>query len=217
MEQALAGRRKYTVEEYLAFEDQAEDKHEYRDGDILDRDGNVVDIEMPPIVDMAGADEAHLQIDQNLSRRLGEQLDGSGCVVRGSDQRVRTDRGRYCYPDKTIACGPLMYDPPERRVVLVNPTVIFEILSPTTEAFDRGEKFTRYRAIPSLLEYILVAQDRPRVEPCYRQPDGIWAIGGMVEGLEATLKLRTVPAEVRLADLYAGVRFPQSIERQPLL
>ena len=208
MEQAESDTRKYTVAEYLAFEDQAEEKHEYRDGDILDRDGNVIDIETPTVLDMTGAVEAHLQIDQNLSRRLGEQLDGSGCVVRGSDQRVRTDRGRYSYPDKTIDCGPMLYDPPEQKVVLVNPRVIFEILSPKTEAVDRGEKFTRYRSIPSLLEYILVAQNLPRVEPFYRQPDGVWAIGGMVEGLESTLKLRSVPVELSLAELYAGVTFP---------
>jgi Uma2 family endonuclease len=208
MEQARPATRKYTVEEYLAFEDQSEEKHEYCDGDILGRDGTAIDIEMVRVIDMAGADEAHLQIDQNLSRRLGEKLDGTNCVVRGSDQRVRTDRGRYCYPDKTIACGPLVYDPPEKKVILVNPKVIFEILSPTTEAADRGERFARYRAIPSLMEYLLVSQNRPRVEPFYRQPDGVWAIGGMVEGLDSMLKLRSVPVEVRLADLFAGVDLP---------
>jgi Uma2 family endonuclease len=192
--------RLYTVAEYLAIEEASEERHEYRDGEI---------------VAMAGANENHLRLVRNLSRRLAEKLDGSSCENFGVDLRVRVDGGRYCYPDQVIACAPLIYDPPQTRVMLTNPTVIFEVLSESTESYDRGDKFSRYRTIESLQEYVLISQDKIRVETFYRQPDGVWAIGGMVEELEATLNLRSVPAEVRLADLYAGVQVPESIEPRP--
>jgi Uma2 family endonuclease len=187
--------RLYTVAEYLTMEDASEERHEYRDGEI---------------VAMAGANENHLRIVRNLSRRLAEKLDGSSCENFGVDLRVRVDGRRYCYPDQVIACAPLRYDPPDGKVMLTNPTVIFEVLSESTESYDRGDKFSSYRMIESLKEYVLVSQDKVRVETFYRQPDGVWAIGGMVEGIESTLKLRSVPVEIRLADLFAGVVFPAS-------
>ena len=194
MEQAAPARQRYTVAEYLAMEAASEDRHEFRDGDVLD---------------MAGAVTTHVRIARNMTRRLDERLEGSGCEVLGSDQRVRADRTRYCYPDLTIACTPLIYDPPDGEVVLTNPRVVIEILSPSTELADRGEKFTRYRNLASLQEYLLVAQDRPQVEPFYRQADGTWAIGRIVAGLDAAVAFRSLPGvELTLAQVYAGVTFP---------
>ena len=201
MEQAVPPQRRYTVAEYLAMEAMADDRHEFRDGDILD---------------MAGATTPHVRIATNLTWRLAERLDGSGCEVLGSDQRVRSDRTRYCYPDLTIACQPLAYDPPDGQVVLTNPRVVIEILSPATEAADRGEKFTRYRNLASLQEYLLVAQDRPQVEPFHRQADGTWAIGRIVSGLDATFAFRSLPGVgLSLAQVYAGVTFPPAPEVDP--
>ena len=194
MEQLIpAARRRYTVQEYLRLEDAADERHEFRDGEILDMPGNVT---------------THVRIATNLTRRLAERLDGTDCEVLGSDQRVRADRSRYCYPDLTVACHPLEYDPPAGEVVLTNPRVLVEILSPSTELADRGEKFTRYRNNASFEEYLLVAQDRPRVEPFRRRPDGEWTIGQIVDGLDAVLQVRCLGVDLPLAQVYAGVTFP---------
>ncbi len=194
MEQAVPDRRRYTVAEYLAMEAASDERHEFRDGEILD---------------MAGAVTTHVRIERNLNRRLDEALEGSGCEVLGSNQRVRSDRIRYCYPDLTVACAPLIYDPPDGEVVLTNPRVVIEILSPSTESADRGEKFTRYRNLESLQEYLLVAQDRPQVESFHRQADGTWAIGRIAAGLDAAVPFRSLPGvELSLAQVYAGVTFP---------
>ena len=196
MEPPIPTARRYTVAEYIALESAATEKHEYRDGEI---------------VAMAGGTGRHSLVTANVIRRVGNALDGSECVVFESNLRVRTDRTRYCYPDVTVACQPLIYAPfgDEPEGILTNPQVVIEILSPSTEAADRGEKFTRYRNLDSLQEYVLVAQDRPQVEPFYRQPDGVWAIGKTVDGLDGVLRLR-MGVELPLAQVYAGVTFPDT-------
>ena len=185
--------------EYLALENRSEERNEYRDGEILN---------------MPGGTFAHEGIISNLIRRIGERLDGTGCLVRGSNLKVRTDRGRFLYPDLTVTCGTPIFDPPEPQVALVNPQVIVEVLSPSTESADRGEKFFRYARLPSLQDYILVFQDRPRAEMLYRLPDGLWSglwsIGGYVEGLDAAVPIRSLSVDVPLAQVYAGVTFPPS-------
>ena len=194
MEQAIDPQRRYTVAEYLAIDEASELKYEYRDGELLA---------------MSGAQWEHVQISCNLVRRLGNLLDGTPCQPINSDARVRALRNRrYCYPDTAVVCGPPQFDPPGRRVTVVNPIVVFEVLSPSTESSDRGEKFTRYRQMESLQEYFLVAQDRPRVEPFYRQANGGWGIGHHVEGLDATLAIRSLNVELQLAYIYDRVIFP---------
>lgn len=193
MEQAITTPKRYSVAEYLAMEAAATERHEYRDGEVLD---------------MAGATSNHNRITRNLSRRLDEQLGGKPCEVFGENQRVRARRARYCYPDLTIACAPLAYDPPDGDVVLTNPRVIFEVLSPSTEADDRGEKFDDYRRLESFEEYLLVAQHRPRVEAFYRKGDGEWVIAKTVEGLDAAVRIRCLGIEMSLEQIYARVAFP---------
>ena len=193
MEQAIQTARRYTVSEYLAFEAAASERHEYRDGEIIA---------------MAGAVTTHNRITRNLTRRLDEKLDGSDCEVLGSDQRVRARRTRYCYPDLIVACSPLVFDPPDGEVILTNPRVLIEVLSPSTESDDRGEKFDDYRHLESFEEYLLVAQHRPRVEPFYREPDGEWMIGRTVHGLDGVLHIRCLGIDVPLAQVYARVTFP---------
>ena len=182
--------------EYLALEAAATERHEYRDGEILA---------------MAGAVTTHNRITRNLSRRLDEQLDGSPCEVFGSDQRVRAHRTRYCYPDLTVAGAPLAYDPPDGELVLTNPRVLIEVLGPSTESDDRGEKFDDYRRLPSFEEYLLVAQHRPRVEPFHRNAAGEWTIGTAVDGLDAVLHVRCLGIDVPLAHVYARVTFPPAV------
>ena len=212
MEQAIPEpTRRYTEAEYLAFEEASDTKHEFRNGQIIPFGG----WERDPygrIVGMAGGTAEHSDIAGNVLAELKGRLKGTPCRVNNSELRVRVSRaGRYCYPDVIVTCEPRVYDPPDRRVTLVNPQVVIEVLSPSTADDDRGDKFRDYISIDSLQEYVLVAQDRPRVETFYRQPDnGVWAIGPAYEGLEATVAFRSLNATVPLADLYAGVELPPS-------
>ena len=193
MEQPIPSRRRYTVEEYLRLDDAAQTRSEFRDGEIINMPGGTFD---------------HEGIIHNLGHRLGERLEGSDCLVRGSNLRVRVDRTRYCYPDLTVTCGSPRFDPPEDRRTLLNPQVVIEVLSPSTETIDRGEKFFRYMQVESLQEYLLVAQDQPRIQTFYRHPEGMWAVAGAVEGMDAVLRVRSLGIEVPLAQVYADVTFP---------
>ena len=192
MEQAISARRRFTVDEYLAMESAAEARHEFRDGEIFA---------------MAGADPEHTRIVKNVVRHADDRLAGTGCESFMLDQRIRTDRARYCYPDVSIACPPMVYLPDVLPRTLTNPRVVFEVLSASTESIDRGEKFFRYMGIDSLVEYVLVAQDRPRAETFVRDPPGMWRLAGWVEGLDAVLHVRTFGFEIPLSQIYAGVVF----------
>ncbi len=153
--------RKYTISEYLAFEQDASEKHEYRDG---------------WIVAMAGGTYNHGVIAANLIRELGNALKGKPCRVADSTVRVRIPRTPlYTYPDMTIVCGEAQFDSLDGSgKTLINPRVIVEVLSSSTEAYDRGEKFSRYRHLDSLEEYVVVSQDSPNVETFFRYPEGGW-------------------------------------------
>jgi Uma2 family endonuclease len=196
---------RFTVEEYLAFERASEERHEYLDGVIYAMAGA-----------MAGESEDHGTICMNLSISLGSQLRGTPCRVFSKDTKVRcgpyrphTREGLYAYPDLVVVCGSSQYHD-QIRDVLLNPTVIVEVLSPSTEAFDRGEKFRRYRAwLPTLTDYLLVAQDSPFIEHYHRQEDGTWALRTL-EGLHAHVPLETIGCTVSLADVYERIVFPQA-------
>ena len=147
--------RYITVEEYLAFEGASLEKHEYLDGRIYA---------------MSGAMPNHNRVSANVLASLHAQFRGRGCEVFGSDMKVRVPAtGLYTYPDVTALCGEARFDPGDQGVLL-NPSVIVEVLSPSTEAYDRGTKFSHYRKIDSLREYVLIAQDRVRVERYARDP-----------------------------------------------
>jgi len=178
----------HTPEEYLAFERTAAFKSEYLDG---------------RIVAMSGASRNHSLIASQLIRLIGNQFDRQPCEVHGSDMRVKvTDQDLYTYPDVTAICGEPTFED-SHRDTLLNPTVIFEVLSPTTEAYDRGEKFARYRRLASLTDYVLVAQDRPRIERFVRDGDD-WVLTAF-DGLDATVTLASIGCELRLGDVYAKV------------
>jgi Uma2 family endonuclease len=183
---------KLTVEQYLALERRAKFKSEYYAGEMFA---------------MAGASVEHNRVSKNLAVELGGRLKGGPCELFIGDLRVRVQRtGLYCYPDLMIVCGePQFAD--EDKDTLVNPRVVFEVLSPSTERYDRTTKFQHYKQLPSVQEYVLVAQDRAWCERFVRQPDGAWAQVAF-DGLDATLELATVPVAVPLADVYAGVTFP---------
>lgn len=177
-------------EEYLRGERLAEEKSEYVDGYVYA---------------MSGASVPHNYIASNLMVIIGSALKGSPCKPLGSDMRTRTPSSRFfTYPDLVIVCGqPELHD--EQKDTLLNPTVIIEILSPSTEKWDRGGKFARYQSIPSLQDYVLVSQDIPRVERFSRNGEE-WTLANS-EGLEATLRLPSVGIEISLAEIYEDVEF----------
>lgn len=182
---------RYTPEEYLALERLAPFRSEYHAGEIFA---------------MAGASPEHNIITVNLTVMLALQLRGGPCRPFATDIKVRVGPAEmYAYPDVLVVCGERRYAD-EQRDVLLNPSVIIEVLSSTTEAYDRGDKFAGYRHLESLQEYVLVAQDRPRVEQYTRQPDGLWLLTE-AEGLEAMVHLPSIDAGLALSEAYADVEF----------
>jgi Uma2 family endonuclease len=184
--------RTYTVEEYFQIDEAAETRHEYVDGQIFD---------------MAGGTDEHSQITVNLIAELRTRLRGKPCQPRDGNLRVRYGRKmRYGYPDALIVCGQPQFDPKARsNTTLLNPTVLFEVLSKSTAAYDRGEKFGYYRDIDSLQEYVLIAQDRASVQVYRRGANGIWAIEPPIDGLTSSVTLPSADIELPLAELYASV------------
>ena len=200
---------RFTVEEYLAFERASDERHEYLDG---------------VIYAMAGESPDHGRICMNLAATLVLQLRGSDCEAFSKDMKVccgpyraHTREGIYAYPDLVVVCGAMQFHS-QAEDVLVNPKVIVEVLSPSTEAFDRGEKFRRYRAwVPTLTDYVLVAQDRPMIDHYQRTPTGSpapqeqtrWELETL-EGLDPHLHLPSIACTVPLAEVYERIVFPQA-------
>lgn len=150
-----------TPEEYLAYERASPGRHEYVRGEIFA---------------MAGASEAHNTITLNVAVALRNQLRGGPCRAYASDMRVQVDARRsYVYPDVVVVCGERRFED-DQVDTLLNPTLVVEVLSPSTEAFDRGAKAEYYRQIPSVQEYVLIAQDRIHVEQYTRATSGAWTL-----------------------------------------
>ena len=177
----------FTYEEYLAVEAASPERHIYWDGEIYA---------------MAGASVWHTTLETNLVGLLGTALKGGPCRPLVGNQRLRApDSDRAVYADATVVCGPPVMHPQDRDA-LSNPTVIVEVLSKSTEAFDRGDKFTYYRSFPTLRVVVLVSQKAERVE-CYRRGErGVWSLHDL--GADDVLDLPEVGASVALRDLYAG-------------
>jgi Uma2 family endonuclease len=179
---------KVSPADYLELERKAEFKSEYSDGTILP---------------MPGASQEHNIIATNIIRVLGNQLVDKPYQIYGSDMKVRT-RNRYSYPDITVVCDTPSFEDFETDVLL-NPTVIFEILSPSTEAYDRGEKFAAYRERDSLHLYVLVSQHLPKLELYKREGKG-WYFSE-VSNLEASVHLETIDCTLKLSEIYSKVNF----------
>ncbi len=182
----------YTPEEYLAFERSSEFKSEYLNGQIYA---------------MAGGSPEHSAITVNVTVELGLQLRTKPCQALSSDMKVRTTpTGLFAYPDLSIVCGePQFHD--QVRDVLINPTVIIEVLSPSTEAYDRGKKFFQYRHIESLADYILIEQDEARIDHYVRQVDNRWLLS-TASGLESQLYIASIDCTLHLSEVYARITFP---------
>jgi Uma2 family endonuclease len=178
-----------TPEEYLEIERKAEFKSEYFNGEMFA---------------MAGAKQAHNLIVTNLIAGLHQQFRTRPCQVYATDMRVRVRAtGLYTYPDIIAVCGePRFLD--EQRDTLLNPGLIVEVLSPSTEAYDRGRKFEHYKSLESIREYLLVAADRIHADLYTRQADGRWMLTS-ADKLDDSLTLESVDAGLLLADLYEKV------------
>jgi Uma2 family endonuclease len=189
----------YTVEDYLALELSTQQKHEYFQGEVFA---------------MTGASFAHTVVAGNVVGELRLQLKGKPCRVASADLRVRAgDSGLYTYPDVVVVCGPPKLEQPGDT--LTNPVVIIEVLSEATEAYDRGRKFELYQSIDSLTDYLLVAQDTPRVEHFRRQPGGEW-IYTLENRLEASVTIPSIGCALELAEVYEkveGLREPLAYYR----
>lgn len=186
---STAAKHYLTPEEYLAIERAAETKSEYFQGEMFA---------------VAGAGYAHNLLASKLIQLLAPDADKRGCEVLPSDMRVKiSELGKYTYPDVTVTCGKAELEDAHDDTLL-NPVVIFEILSDSTERYDRGTKFAHYQKLPSLRVYVLVAQDRARVEIYTRQDGGFWRYEAF-EGPEALVALEPPGARFTLAQLYEGI------------
>jgi Uma2 family endonuclease len=181
--------RHYTVEEYLEFERASEFKHEYYQGEIFA---------------MGGASYAHGQLISNVISLLGAHFKGGPCQALPSDLRVKVDRtGLYTYPDIVVVCGDPVFED-DVFDTLLNPKVIFEVLSDSTEAYDRGDKFAQYRTIKSLEQYVLVSQRDYHIA-VFTKRDGNWGFTEAL-GLNARIEICAVACLMDLGNVYERVR-----------
>lgn len=181
-----------TPEDYLAIERKAEHKSEYLDGELIA---------------MTGASRNHNLITTNIIGELRQQLKKRPCEVYTNDMRVKVPATRfYTYPDVVVVCGePRLED--DHFDTLLNPTLIVEVLSESTEAYDRGKKFGYYRTIESFAEYLLVAQDEYKVEQFVKQGDGRWLLSD-IRSLENTVELVSIRCSLALDEIYDKLSLP---------
>ena len=186
--------KRYSPQEYYRLERDAVSKSDYYNGEIFA---------------MAGGTSRHALICGNITREVGNLLKGSHCAVYTSDLRLKIKAsGLRVYPNVGIYCGPLEFDEEDPYAETVtNPTLLFEVLSPSTAGYDRGFKSENFRRIPSLRGYVLVSQDKPHVEIYERQADGSWVLREE-DRLDAVVQLPGIAASLPLADVYDRVSFP---------
>ena len=180
-----------TPDEYLAAERLSEYRSEYLDGGVYP---------------MTGGTANHIRIVANVTYQLLNQLGDRNCDVLPTEMKVRLQESRkFFYPDVVVVCGELQFHD-DRKDIILNPDLVVEVLSPSTEAFDRGAKFKAYQTIEALEEYVLVSQDKPLVEQYVRNGDGSWKYVA-AEGLESSLTLPSIECTLNLSAVYKRVEF----------
>ena len=188
---STAAKRRLTPEEYLAIERDVPTKHEFYQGEMFA---------------MSGASREHNQVTFNLAGSLHSQLKDRDCNAYVNDMRVKVSAtGLYTYPDVVITCEKPKF---EDSVVdtLLNPQAIIEVLSESTEKYDRGDKFAQYRQLPSLREYVLVSQERPHIELFTKTDAGVWMLTEAI-GLESSIDIPAIACRLTLAEVYSKVEF----------
>ncbi|QDU20448.1 Uma2 family endonuclease [Urbifossiella limnaea] len=197
-------KRKLTEAEYLEIERAAEFKSEFYDGVMYPMQGPA------GVVGMAGATFDHNKIKENVARALGNALESGPCEALSSDMRVKVRAtGLHTYPDVVVYCGTPEFLDDEKRDTLLNPTVIVEVLSESTEKYDRTTKMMHYRRIPSLREYVMISQEQTHAERYVRQTSGRWLLIEYDDPAGA-LDLECISVEIPLAAIYRGVRLPEN-------
>ena len=184
-----AAEKSWTAAEYLEFERRSEIRHEFFGGEIFA---------------LSGASLKHNRIVRNVLAALHRQLGGRGCEAFASDLRVKVSAtGLYTYPDVVVVCGePLLDD--DQLDTLLNPVLIVEVLSPSTQDYDRGTKFEHYRTIETFSEYLLIAQARPHVEHYVRRPDDTWLLSETKEARDVLI-LSSIDCRLPLVDVYSDL------------
>ncbi len=186
---SLQPKPRLTPEDYLALERSADFKSEYFNGEIFA---------------MTGASESHNTIVVNVSSEIRQQLKKRPCKVYANDMRIKVDpTGLYTYPDIAVTCGKAQFNDTHLDTLL-NPVLIVEVLSDSTEAHDRGRKFEHYRKLGSLVEYVLIAQNRPHIESYRRQADQQWLLTECSD-FDGTLRLLSIDCDLALAEVYDKV------------
>ena len=197
MATVIAPDRLFTIEEYFEIEVRSDRKHQFNRGRISVR---------------TGATDNHIEICWNLNYLLGQFLKGKPCRGYGSDMRIEVVADEYyVYPDLSIACPPIKKKKIRGTATLLNPAVIIEVLSPSTESLDRGEKFTEYTKMPSLREYFLISQNVAQVERWWRADDGKWSIS-VVSGLQSAMVIDSIQCSLPLSEVYDQVELPTDPE-----
>lgn len=190
---------KLTPAEYLEIERAAEFKSEFYRGEMYA---------------MAGASLSHARLVANLSRVLGNNLEDSPCEVLSTDMRVKVDAtGLYTYPDVLVVCdSPELED--DQLDTLLNPTVLIEVLSKSTESYDRGMKSKHYRTIPSLRSLLLVSQTEPFIERYDLGEENHWILTE-ISGMEATLEIPVIDCNLAMSEIYSRTDFPEETGGEP--
>lgn len=184
--------RRYTLAEYLELEKRSDERYEYVDG---------------VGVAMRGASLRYNRIARNLIRALDSRLEGKPCEVLPADMRIKVPRALpYRYADLSVVCGEPVIEDLQGLELLVNPLVIIEILSASTEAYDRGRKFLEYQSLESLQEYVLVAQERPHIAHYVRQEGGTW-LRSDLQSLTDILQFHGLDCAIPVTEIYRQVSF----------
>ncbi len=186
---AVQSTLRLTVEEYLAWEENNFEKHEYIDGEVRC---------------MAGATGRHNRITSNTNTAIGRQLDDSDCFLLSSEMRVKSGETRYVYPDLSAVCGEEIFER-ENEMELLNPILVIEVTSPSTIDIDRGEKRDSYFAVSSIQTYLIIDQHRPCLELNTRADTG-WQVE-IFERLDNIIPLKILNCELSLAQVYRGITF----------
>lgn len=192
---------KYSLEEYLELDAKSDSRLEYWDGEIFD---------------MSGVSKKHARIEINITIHLGPRLAARGCRLFPANLRIKVPTlPPYRYGDLSALCGQDRYVAIGGLDVLTNPALIIEVLSDTTESYDRGDKFTHYKSIPSFSEYLLIAQHRPHVSPYLRQADDSW-LQYEYNDLADVVQLASVGCALSLQEIYEHVTFDASTKNPHL-
>jgi Uma2 family endonuclease len=185
-------KRKYTLEEYLELEKNSEERYEYFDGEVFA---------------MAGGSPAHSRLGLKIGALFSQKLVGRECEAFNSDMRIKVPEAfPYRYPDASVVCGEPVFDEIGGQMMLVNPILIVEVLSPSTAAYDLNDKFTEYQSIDSFKEYLIISQDKPHVIHHVRQTKRKW-LRTDIEGLDEEVTLESINVTLSLREIYERVKF----------